>query len=937
MKNKNIITFSIFCISIFLLSTCSKQIVTNGIISFTKNKSTSPEDRQYDFEYFSNGHLEDEKYKFRSVEHDGRFAGEIVRASDASSWSGIFTFLKKPIYLSDGKQFVVDVWMDHLGSFTLKLEDSPDGGQNTSISVQNTKINQWETLIIDFEDDIVDGPSYTKIAIFSDIHKKATGKDVYSYFSGIRQIPIDGGIEIYGDKNEAVKIVVLGSSTAAGSGPTNFRNTWVSRYRRKLQVKNGYHKVINLAVGGYTTYHLLPTETKVDSLKPQPSINHNVTKALSFNPDAVLINLPSNDANNGYTIKEQLDNYTAICKPLYDLGIPVWVSTPQGRNMEKKKRALQKVLRDSTNIRFGRKTLDFWRDMAHWDGTLIPKYDSGDGIHMNDEAHRLLFEEVWSKDVLGAILDKRKGIIRKDSAYTTPLYREGYVLKWQDEFNGTELDMDSWTHELGDGCPDLCGWGNREKVWYRPENSQVKDGKLIITAKPDKENEGFWSSSRIITHNKVDFRFGRIDVRAKLPKTKGLWPAIWLLGTNRFTVGWPNSGEIDIMEEVGHIPHRIRGTVFYTGSNNKANHIGDKYELKYGDFSDDFHVYSIDWDGKSIKYLVDDQLYTERKYSDLNIEGVDNPFIKPFYMILNCAVGGNLPGEPDHTSVFPQTFEIDYVRHFQASKLFYLPKLEDKVKVMPKKENLWIYLMAGQSNMEGQGVVGPLDTIPNPRILTMNKKGDWIVAKEPLGLHNTGHAGMDCGYSFAQNMLASVPDSITIAVIQTALGGSSVEQWLNDSEYRGMNLWSNMKYKIADGLKSGTFKGMIWHQGETDAKKEKLPHYKGKLNELFDRIRTETNNTNMPVVTGELGKFNSHRPLWIALNNILKEMDKESDIISHILTYDLDDYGDEVHFNTDAQRMMGKRYAVKMLEMQGYGKGDAFEKLKKVVKVKSVN
>ena len=838
------------------------------------------------------------------------------------------------MYLSDGKQFTVDVWMDHIGSFTLKLEESTDGGSNTSISVQNTKINQWETLLFDFSDVILGGPSFTKIAIFFDLNKKPTGKDVYNYFSNINQIASDNKAILFGDKNEAITIVVLGSSTAAGTGPTDTRNAWVNRYRRKVQSLNGYHKVINIAVGGYTTYELLPTGTVVPKDKPQPSTKHNTTMALSLNPDAVLINLPSNDAAKGFSLQEQLDNYTKICQPFYDRGIPVWVSTPQGRNMEKPKQLVQKKMVDATHIRFGRKTLDFWRGLAHWSGGVSKKYDSGDGVHMNAEAHRLLFEEVWKKDVLGVVQNIRKNIIGKDTAFTTPIYREGYVLVWQDEFEGTKLDTNSWTHELGDGCPDLCGWGNNEKVWYRPENTQVKNGKLIITAKPDKEKEGFWSASRIITERKVDFRFGRIDVRAKLPETKGLWPAIWLLGKNRDADSWPYCGEIDMMEEVGHIPHRIFGTMHYFEKGRSYNHSGNKYELKYGNFSDDFHVYSIDWDNKSIKFYVDDQLYSEKKYPDLKIDADDNPFLKPFYMILNLAVGGNLPGYPDETSVFPQTLEIDYVRHFQSNRRYYCPKVEEKVTTMPKKENVWIYLMAGQSNMEGAGTVGPLDTISNPRLLTMNRAGEWILAKEPIHFHTNSNMGLDCGHTFGNTLLQFVPDSVTVVIIPTALGGSSIDHWLLDNEYRNMHLWSNMKSKIRAVEKYGTFKGMIWHQGETDAKKDRIPLYENKLNEFIERVRTEVGNPTMPVVVGELGKFDTHRPLWLEFNSLLKTMSKKSDKMSVILTSDLDDTGDEVHFNSGGQRMMGKRYAAKMAELQGLGKGAIFQKLKKEVVLK---
>ncbi len=922
LRMKNKINLFYFCLLITFLNGCSPKIPQSSILNFNKENNLT-------YAYFSNGHLQKEQYAFKTVKKNGRVAGEIVRAADAGVWSGIATNLNAPIRLSEGKKFKIDVWMDHLGTFAFKLENSTNGGANKVISVKNTKINQWETLLFDFSEAIYGSPSYSKVAIFVDLNNKPTGKDVTSYFSNVHQLPSDSNKIIVGNKDEAIKIVVIGSSTAAGTGPKDFKNAWVNRYRRKLQELNGYNQVINLAVGGYTTYQLLPTEAEVPTDRPPPDSLHNVSKALSLNPDAVLINLPSNDANKGYSVKEQLANYTKICQPLYDKDIPVWVSTTQGRNMEKDKQKVQIIMRDSTEIRFGRNTLDFWRDLADWSGNINPKYNSGDGIHLNDEGHRLLFEEVWLNNVHGAVLDKKLSIIRKDSAYSSPLKYDGYTLVWQDEFNRTALDSTSWTHELGNGCPELCGWGNNEKVWYSPESTQVTDGKLIITAKVDEAHKGYWTGSRIITNGKVDFQFGRIDIRAKLPETKGQWPALWLLGTNRFEKGWPYCGEIDIMEEKGHLPHQIRGTIHYKGTNNYLNSSGTKYELKYGNFSDDFHVFSIIWNKEGIKFFVDDQLFGNQIFNKLNIVPTDNPFFKPFYMIINNAVGGNYGGDPDATSVFPQTLEVDYVRYFKENRVLSFPKVVETPKMLPKKENLWIYLMAGQSNMAGRGQVEPQDTLSNPRLLTINKQGKWILAKEPLNFNHPSRAKLDCGHSFGLSLLKCVPDSVSIAIIPCAVGGSSIDQWLDDSEHRNMHLWSNLKSQIEKASKKGTIKGVIWHQGESDANPGKLPRYKTKLNLLFTKIRNEVGDKNLPFVLGELGNFGVERPHWRALNKILNGISFESDKISLIPTSDLNDVGDKVHFNSPALRMMGKRYAAKMVVLENLPVNEEIKKLKK--------
>ncbi len=879
------------------------------LIDFTKG--ASPE-----FRYFANGHLAKENYPFKILEKDGRRTGEIVRASDARLFTGMYLVLNKPIRIADGKRFSMDVWMDHLGSFNLKLEESTDGGPTTSLTVKNTKINEWETLYFDFKDAVFGGPTYPKIAIFSDIYQTVTGKDVYSYFSNIKQHGTKSDEPITGDKNKAVKIVVLGSSTAAGTGPSESRNAWVNRYRRQLQAENGHNQVVNLAVGGYTTYHLLPSDTPTLANRPKPDVRQNVTMALSLNPDAVLINLPSNDTYKGFSLAEQLENYRKICKPLNDKGVPVWVSTPQGRKMEKPKRMIHKELIDSTYEVFGRKTLDFYRDLAHWSGTPSPKYDCGDGVHLNDEGHRLLFEEVLKKEIVAKIIEQRNGIEKKDFAYSRSLYREGHALIWQEEFDGNKLDMNVWSHELADGCPDLCGWGNAEKVWYRPENTMVKDGKLIITAKPDHEQDGFWSSSRLVTRGKKSFKYGRIDIRAKLPVTRGLWPALWLLGDNRATDDWPYCGEIDMMEQKGQIPWRVRGTVFYKGTDGGTYHEGGKTELQYGNYSDDFHLFSIDWTKNSIKYYVDDVLFAERKFSDLkNFNHEDNPFTKPFYMLLNLAVGGNYLGYPDESSVFPQTLEVDYIRHYIADKYYYVPKKEDKVKVLPPKNKLWIFLLAGQSNMEGAGTVGPQDTITHPRILTMSKEGEWLYAKEPIHKHSNGNKGLDNGLSFARTLLKSVPDDVSIAIIPTAMGGSALNNWIIDDEYRGMHLWSNMKSKIRATEKDGVFKGMLWHQGESDAKPDRIPVYDKKFHQFLENVRKEVKNPDMPAVLGEVGKFQTHRPLWIQFNKEITRMANVDPLLKVIKTDDLSDKGDQVHFDAEGQRIMGIRYARKMAKL----------------------
>ena len=200
-----------------------------------------------------------------------------------------------------------------------------------------------------------------------------------------------------------VRIVVLGSSTAAGTGPSHPDSAWVARYRRHLQALDPRHEVLNLAKGGYTTYHLLPTGTEPPERRPQPDPKRNITRALALDPDAILINLPSNDAAKGFGVEDQLANYAVMLERAEARGVPVWIATTQPRNLDEAGRATQVAMRDSTHARFSGRALDFWTGLAEADATVKPVYDSGDGIHLGDAAHALLFRRVAEADVLEAV------------------------------------------------------------------------------------------------------------------------------------------------------------------------------------------------------------------------------------------------------------------------------------------------------------------------------------------------------------------------------------------------------------------------------------------------------------------------------------------------------------------------------------------------------
>jgi beta-glucanase (GH16 family) len=259
--------------------------------------------------------------------------------------------------------------------------------------------------------------------------------------------------------------------------------------------------------------------------------------------------------------------------------------------------------------------------------------------------------------------------------------RSDMKLVFEDEFEGEMINTEYWGFDTADGCqlgPDLCGWGNNELQYYtdREENARVEDGKLIITAK--RENPFYegrpYTSARLVTRNKVDVKYGRIEVRAKIPRGQGLWPAIWMLPTDTVYGQWPASGEIDIMENIGSEPEEILGTIHYghdfwrynSQTYTEAIPVDTlpRNQWPLVDFAEDFHVYSVLWNEDCILFQVDG--------NDIGVPNTRSsvlpttwPFDQEFHILLNVAVGGNLPGNPDGNTQFPQTMEVDYVRIYQ--------------------------------------------------------------------------------------------------------------------------------------------------------------------------------------------------------------------------------------------------------------------------------
>mgnify|MGYP006283668183 CR=1 FL=1 len=243
-------------------------------------------------------------------------------------------------------------------------------------------------------------------------------------------------------------------------------------------------------------------------------------------------------------------------------------------------------------------------------------------------------------------------------AQDDPDYLDNLGLIWSDEFEGETINSNNWTFETGAG-----GWGNQELQNYtNGQNAAIVDGKLVITARKVNENKepGSYTSSRMISEGKQEFRYGRMEINAKLPSGTGVWPAIWMLGSNFRSAGWPACGEMDIMEYVGYQPNVVHATV-HTPSGYAGNGSGSSQSVETCE--EEFHIYGMIWTDKELVFYVDSPDNVTHTYAP-SAKNTDNwPFDQPAFFILNLAVGGTWGGaEGIDNSIFPQTLEIDYVR-----------------------------------------------------------------------------------------------------------------------------------------------------------------------------------------------------------------------------------------------------------------------------------
>lgn len=269
-----------------------------------------------------------------------------------------------------------------------------------------------------------------------------------------------------------------------------------------------------------------------------------------------------------------------------------------------------------------------------------------------------------------------------------------WSLVWSDEFNGSEIDRSKWTFDIGnwikdkDGNGITPGWGNNEKEYYTDsdENAFIDDGKLVIKAKKEQVSDQFgtyeYTSAKLKTKGLFSKKYGRYEIKAKLPVGKGLWPAIWMLPEEDKYGTWAASGEIDIMEAWGSRPNTVSGTIHYGEGWPNNKYIGKEFELPENRGIDSWHTYALEWEPGELRWYVDGKLYqTQNKWYSKGMDNAANysypaPFDQEFYLIMNLAVGGWFDGDPDETTEFPKQMEVDYVRVYDLKKRDYREPVE---------------------------------------------------------------------------------------------------------------------------------------------------------------------------------------------------------------------------------------------------------------------
>jgi beta-glucanase (GH16 family) len=253
------------------------------------------------------------------------------------------------------------------------------------------------------------------------------------------------------------------------------------------------------------------------------------------------------------------------------------------------------------------------------------------------------------------------------SGYISPATYADYNLIWSDDFTDT-LDTSKWSFHSGTGCPNLCGWGNNELQYYTDKNHSFVDGNLVIEAKKENTGSSTYTSTRIHTDNKFEFKYGRIDIRANMPSATGSWVAFWLIN-KEYSINdpadkWPSGGEIDIMEYLGESQNKVFGTTHFGEDLSKHQYKSTYYTTTGENFDKVYYVFSIIWEEDKITWLINNVEYKTFTPSDTN--GQPYPFNDEFYFIMNLSVGGNLPVAPV-ASQYSDYLIVDYIKVFEKN------------------------------------------------------------------------------------------------------------------------------------------------------------------------------------------------------------------------------------------------------------------------------